>query len=135
MMRYEGGRKSVEKRKSDEHPASSEGNLGFNYYIEQLHQISVEQNTVLSRQTVENEPENEPEEEASLDIFAKVLRLLWQTGEAYLDSFFSEAEHKLDLDMQKTYPALQRMQAAGLVAINEGKVCLTASGKELMADQ
>ncbi len=118
MLRYEGDKDN-----------SSRKNFGFDYYIEQLHQISIERKSVESEREVDQE-----EDEERLDIFAKLLRLLWHTGDIYLETFFSEAHTSLGVEMSVTYPALQRMQAAGLVAINEGKVILTASGKDLMEE-
>jgi len=131
MMRYESNRKQDGKKKSDAQQSLAQENLGFNYYIEQLHQISVEQKTI----RVEHNFKDDLEEDENLDVFTQVLRLLWQTGDAFLDSFFTEAEHKLGLETKKTYPALQRMQTAGLVEINEGKVWLTDSGKDLMQEK
>jgi hypothetical protein len=115
MMRYESSRKYDNAKAI---PANK--SLGFNYYIEQLHQITIEQKI------------DAQEDEDLLDFFAQLLRLLRQPGEAFLDAFFAEAQARLGADIKKTYPALQRMQIAGLVDINEGKVLLTNSGKELM---
>jgi coproporphyrinogen III oxidase-like Fe-S oxidoreductase len=130
MMRYESNRKYDGRKKSEDRQSPAQDNLGFNYYIEQLHQISIEQKSIATGQSLEAEAKDDD----ALEVFAQVMRLLWQTGEAFLDAFFAEAEHKTGLEMKKIYPALQRMQTAGLVEINEGKVYLTDSGKELMQD-
>ena len=98
-------------------------NPGFNYYIEQLHRISIEQ---------KSSQMDEVSDDDLLDFFVQLLRLITQSGDAFLDKFLSEAQSNLGADSNKTWPALQRMQTAGLVDINEGRVTLTASGKELM---
>ncbi len=129
MMRYESGKKFESKQKFDDQESSEEKNLSFNYYIEQLHQISIEQKSVRTEQRISVDIDDD-----DLDVFVQIIRLLWETNENFLDAFFVEAEHRLGLDMKKTYPALLRMQAAGLVTISEGKVFLTDSGKELMEE-
>jgi hypothetical protein len=115
MMRYQSSRKY-----EGDKAIPADRSLGFNYYIEQLHQISIEQ-----KSSTENDDE-------LLDFFVQLLHLLRQPGDAFLDAFFAEAQERLGADIKKTYPALQRMQTAGLIYMNEGKVLLTDSGKELM---
>jgi hypothetical protein len=131
MIRSESGRKMENnKRKADARQATAQPLLGFNYYIEQLHQITVEQKSNLVGESFRGSPADED----NLEVFAQVLSLLWQNGAAYLDAFFVESEHKYDLEMKDSYAALQRMQTAGLVEISEGKVYLTEAGKDLMED-
>lgn len=131
MIRSESGRKMERnQRKADARQATAQPLLGFNYYIEQLHQITVEQKSAPVGESFRGSPADEDD----LEVFAQVLSLLWQNGAAYLDAFFVEAEHKYDLEMKDSYAALQRMQTAGLVEIGEGKVYLTEAGKDLMED-
>ena len=131
MFRSENGR-SLEpnKRKANTRQTPAQPLLGFNYYIEQLHQITVEQKS----ESVVEGFRGTPADEDNLEVFAQILGLLWKNGAAYLDAFFVEAEHKYDLEMKDSYAALQRMQTAGLVEISEGKVYLTEAGKDLMED-
>lgn len=116
-MKY---KKNSQKQRSD--------NLGFNYYIEQFHQISLE------HQEISNDSPDTGTDDDLIDFFARLLRLLSAEGETYLDAFIGSTQKTLGADLEKTYPALIRMQAAGLVAINQGKVMLTDSGREMVDD-
>ncbi len=115
-MKY---RKTSENKRSD--------NLSFNYYIEQFHRISIEQQEISSKELTDSEVDDD-----LLDFFARVLRLLRSEGETYIDAFILDTQKILGADLDKTYPALQRMQSAGLIAINQGKVMLTDSGREMV---
>lgn len=100
---------------------------GTTYFLGQLNQIYEETSAKSSRNV------GEMDEEERLVFMARMLRILQEEDEIEVLAYVEQVQDEVGITEDTVRDAIRDLLFAGLVALDDGKIRLTGSGREMLS--
>lgn len=128
IMRVHSGNRTISGGAMKRQQPDDEGKeKGTTYFLGQLNQIYEETSAKSSRNV------GEMDEEERLVFMARMLRILQEEDEIEVLAYVEQVQDEVGITEDTVRDAIRDLLFAGLVALDDGKIRLTGSGREMLS--